>query len=280
MLVPMINRDAAVNRRRVLLAVGGMSLISAAVPGLARPRPDGPRPVHRGGTNHGPARGDGARRDGARRGSARRGSAPRSPGAQARPPDQPLYYIPDAGQAIALTIDDGPNPVYTPQVLDVLAEYHVTATFSMIGMHVAAYPYLARAVAEAGHRIANHTWTHADLAGMPVRRVHGELARASDAIHAATGVQPALFRAPYGVWTPTVIAQCEHMRMLPVDWSVDPRDWARPGVRRIVNDILGKTRPGSIILEHDGGGNRSQTVAALRVVLPRLLREGYHFQTL
>src|SRR5258707_11463947 len=104
MLVPMINRDAAVNRRRVLLAVGGMSLISAAVPGLARPRPDGPRPVHRGGTNHGPARGEGARRDGARRGSAR-GSAPRSPGAQARPPDQPLYYIPDAGQAIALTID-------------------------------------------------------------------------------------------------------------------------------------------------------------------------------
>src|SRR5260370_365420 len=167
MLVPMINRDAAVNRRRVLLAVGGMSLISAAVPGLARPRPDGPRPVHRAGANHRPA-----------------------------------------------------------------------------------------------------------------RRVPGELARASDAIHAATGVQPALFRAPYGVWTPAVIAQCEHMRMLPVDWSVDPRDWARPGVRRIVNDILGKTRPGSIILEHDGGGNRSQTVAALRVVLPRLLREGYHFQTL
>jgi peptidoglycan/xylan/chitin deacetylase (PgdA/CDA1 family) len=274
MLVRMINRDAAVNRRRVLLAVGGLSLISAVVPGLARSRPDGPRPVHRGGTDH-----ELARRDGARRGSARRASAPRAPGAQDRTPDLPLYYIHDAGKAIALTIDDGPNPVYTPQVLDVLAEYHVTATFSMIGMHVAAYPYLARAVAEAGHRIANHTWTHADLAGMPARRVHGELAHASAAIHAATGVHPALFRAPYGAWTPTVIAQCEHMGMVPVDWSVDPRDWARPGVRRIVNDILGNTRPGSIILEHDGGGNRSQTVAALRVVLPRLLREGYHFQT-
>jgi peptidoglycan/xylan/chitin deacetylase (PgdA/CDA1 family) len=266
MLVRMINRDPAVNRRRVLLAVGGASLISALLPRLHGSRPDGPGSAHRGEhpqTRHGQPR----------HAQARPAAAP------GYPSDRPLYYIDNADKAIALTIDDGPNPVYTPQVLDVLAEYHVTATFSMIGMHVAAYPYLARAVAEAGHRIANHTWTHADLAGMPARRVLGELGRASAAIHAATGVHPALFRAPYGAWTPTVIAQCEHMGMVPVDWSVDPRDWARPGVRRIVNDILGNTRPGSIILEHDGGGNRSQTVAALRVVLPRLLREGYHFQT-
>jgi peptidoglycan-N-acetylglucosamine deacetylase len=67
------------------------------------------------------------------------------------------------------------------------------------------------------------------------------------------------------------------MKMVPLDWSVDPRDWAEPGVRRIVRRIMAQTRPGSIILEHDGGGNRSQTVAALRVVLPRLLDEGYHF---
>jgi peptidoglycan/xylan/chitin deacetylase (PgdA/CDA1 family) len=164
-------------------------------------------------------------------------------------------------------------------MLDLLAEYHVTATFSMVGIHVAAHPQLARTVAEAGHRIANHTWTHADLAGLPARRVHAQLGRASDAIHAATGARPALFRAPYGAWTPAVIRQCEQMRMLPLDWSVDPRDWARPGVRHIVRDIVDKTRPGSIILEHDGGGNRSQTVAALRIVLPRLLAEGYQFQT-
>jgi len=193
--------------------------------------------------------------------------------------DRPLYYIDDADKAIALTIDDGPSPVYTPQMLDLLAEYRVAATFSMIGIHVAAYPDLARAVAEAGHRIANHTWTHADLARLPARSVHAQLSRASDAIHAATGARPALFRAPYGAWTPAVIRQCEQMRMLPVDWSVDPRDWARPGVRHIVRDIMDKTRPGSIILEHDGGGNRSQTVAALRIVVPRLLAEGYQFQT-
>jgi peptidoglycan-N-acetylglucosamine deacetylase len=259
MLVPMISRETAVNRRQVLLAVGGMSLINARVPGL--PRPWDVAPAH-----HGPVR----------PAAARRGLVSR---AQPYPLDRPLYYIRGTSKAIALTIDDGPSPVYTPQILDLLAEYHVTATFSMIGLRVAAYPYLAGAVAEAGHLIANHTWTHADLLGLPVHRVHSELARTSDAIHAATGVQPALFRAPYGAWTPAVIRQCEHMRMVPLDWSVDPRDWARPGVRRIVRDIMGKTQSGSIILEHDGGGNRSQTVAALRIVLPRLLREGYHFQT-
>jgi peptidoglycan/xylan/chitin deacetylase (PgdA/CDA1 family) len=262
MLVRMINRDPAVNRRRVLLAAGGVSLISALIPRLHEPRPDdGPGSVHRG------------QHPQPRHGQARPAAAP------AYPVDRPLYYIDNADKAIALTIDDGPSPAYTPQVLDLLAEYHVTATFSMIGIHVAAYPHLARAVAKAGHRIANHTWAHVDLAGLPARSVHGQLSRASDAIHAATGARPALFRAPYGAWTPTVIRQCEQMRMLPVDWSVDPRDWARPGVRRIVRDIMGKTRPGSIILEHDGGGNRSQTVAALRIVLPRLLAEGYHFQT-
>jgi peptidoglycan-N-acetylglucosamine deacetylase len=266
MLVRMINRDPAVNRRRVLLAVGGVSLISALLPRLHGSRPDGPGSAHRGQhpqTRHGQPR----------HAQARPAAAP------GYPLDRPLYYIDNADRAIALTIDDGPNPVYTPQVLDLLAEYHVTATFSLIGIHVAAYPYLARAVADAGHSIANHTWTHADLARLPARSVHGQISRASDAIHAAAGVRPALFRAPYGAWTPAVIRQCEQMRMLPVDWSVDPRDWARPGVRHIVRDIVDKTRPGSIILEHDGGGNRSQTVAALRIVLPRLLAEGYQFQT-
>ena len=195
------------------------------------------------------------------------------------PLDRPLYYIHDAPKAIALTIDDGPDPVYTPQVLRVLRQYRVTATFSMIGLNVAAYPNLARAVAEEGHHIANHTWTHSDLVRMPVHRVHTELTRASQAIHSATGVHPQLFRAPYGAWSATVIRQCERMRMVPLDWSVDPRDWARPGVRSIVRNIMHNTQPGSIILEHDGGGNRSETVEALRIVLPRLLHQGYHFQT-
>jgi peptidoglycan-N-acetylglucosamine deacetylase len=253
-----------VNRRRALLAVGGMALTAGPVRHLLLSQPAAQASAHRAVPAH--------------------HTVPEQHGLTAQhapsyPRNRPLYYIHDSSKSIALTIDDGPDPVYTPQVLRLLHQYHVTATFSMIGEHVAAYPHLARAVHEAGHLIANHTWTHADLAGLPKPRVHSELARANDAIHAATGVRPALFRAPYGAWTAAVIRECEQMKMIPMDWSVDPRDWAKPGVRRIVRRIMAQTRPGSIILEHDGGGNRSQTVAALRIVLPRLLDEGYHFAT-
>jgi peptidoglycan-N-acetylglucosamine deacetylase len=252
-----------VNRRRVLLAVGGIVLTSvpAARLGLGRPAMAPAR-------HHIPAK----------RPLSAHHDVPvyKVP---SYPLNQPLYYISDASKAIALTIDDGPDPVYTPQVLRVLHKYNVTATFSMIGEHVAAYPQLARTVAEAGHEICNHTWTHSDLVGMRVPRVRDELTRASDAIQAATGVHPVLFRAPYGAWSPAVIRQCERMKMVPLDWSVDPRDWARPGVSSIVRNIMQNTQPGSIILEHDGGGNRSETVEALRIVLPRLLDEGYHFET-
>ncbi len=269
-----------VNRRQVLLAAGGIVLTSVPAARLGTARTHAAQaPARHASAVPAPSARDAARQEAARRGvPAARGDAP-AYSVPSYPLDRPLYYINDAHKAIALTIDDGPDPVYTPQVLRVLRRYNVTATFSMIGLHVAAYPQLARAVAEDGHKICNHTWTHSDLAGMPTRSVRGELARASHAIEAATGVHPGLFRAPYGAWSATVIKQCERMEMVPLDWSVDPRDWAQPGVRSIVRNIMTNTQPGSIILEHDGGGNRSETVEALRIVLPRLLDDGYHFET-
>jgi peptidoglycan/xylan/chitin deacetylase (PgdA/CDA1 family) len=191
--------------------------------------------------------------------------------------EQPVYYVHDGPRAIALTIDDGPSPIYTPRILQLLARYRVTAAFSMIGVQVNAYPGVAREVADAGHMIVNHTQTHRDLALMSTGQVTGEMDHASDAIHRATGRTPDMFRAPYGAWTPTVIRRCQDTGMTPLDWSVDPRDWARPGTDAIIANIMGHTRPGSIILEHDGGGNRSQTVAALNIAVPRLLDAGYHF---
>src|SRR6185437_14888554 len=142
----------------------------------------------------------------------------------------------DGRKGIALTVDDGPSPEYTPQVLRLLQKYEVTATFSIIGLEVAANPGLVREVAAAGHKIANHTWSHLDLAVLPPVTVADQIDRATGAIHQVTGREPALFRAPYGAWSPAV-------------------------------------------LEHDGGGNRSQTIAALKIVLPRLLDNGYHFTT-
>jgi peptidoglycan/xylan/chitin deacetylase (PgdA/CDA1 family) len=201
---------------------------------------------------------------------------PRGP----RGPDPiPVTSVHDGPKAIALTIDDGPSPVYTPQVLRLLARYRITATFSMIGIEAQFYPAVAREVADAGHLIVNHTWTHLDLQRLPPALVTEQMTRAADAIHAATGRVPDLFRAPYGAWSPFVLARCARTGLTPLGWSVDPRDWSRPGVPSIVTNIMRNTHAGSIILEHDGGGNRAQTVAALKIVIPRLLAAGYHFRT-
>jgi peptidoglycan-N-acetylglucosamine deacetylase len=192
---------------------------------------------------------------------------------------RPVFYVDDGPHVIALTIDDGPSPVYTPQVLSILEKYGITAAFSMVGQNVSYYPSIAREVADAGHTIVNHTWNHANL--MSVKRSHlpGEVDRATDAIQYATGQRPGMFRAPYGAWSPTLLDYLASEKLVPLDWSVDPADWSRPGVGKIVKSIMGNTKTGSIILEHDGGGDRAQTVAALKIVIPRLLDEGYHFTT-
>jgi peptidoglycan-N-acetylglucosamine deacetylase len=204
-------------------------------------------------------------------------SAAGKSGAGGSVPEHPVYYVDDGPKVIALTIDDGPSPVYTPQVLQVLEKYGVRATFSMVGKNVSYYPGVAKDVAQAGHSIINHTWDHANLTTLGAKAQREEITRATDAIHAAVGGQPRMFRAPYGAWSQQVLNYCAAERLTPLDWSVDPRDWARPGVSEIVGTIMKTTRTGSIILEHDGGGDRSQTVAALKIVIPRLLDEGYRF---
>jgi peptidoglycan-N-acetylglucosamine deacetylase len=190
-----------------------------------------------------------------------------------------MQTVRDGPKVVALTIDDGPSPVYTPQVLRILHRYGITASFSMVGRNAAAFPGVARQVAAAGHMIVNHTWDHYNLGYLSAVAVADEIERGTDAIHAATGQRPGMFRAPYGVWPPAVFSYCARAGLTPLAWSVDPRDWSRPGVRAIIRDIVADTRTGSIILEHDGGGNRSQTVAALKIWLPRLLDAGYQFTT-
>jgi peptidoglycan/xylan/chitin deacetylase (PgdA/CDA1 family) len=282
-------KRAAISRR-VLLAVGGLMLLGEVVATEAAGGPSRAAHGALAGARPEPSPGPGA--PSAAAGGA---AAPAPPAAhhaaapshlaQRSPADlraargRPLYYIDDGRKAIALTIDDGPNPVYTPQVLRLLDKYRVTATFSMIGASVAAHPALAREVADAGHMVVNHTWTHANLARLAPVAVQDQMSRASDAIYRATGTAPGMFRAPYGAWSPAVIQRCEQMQLAPLAWSVDPRDWARPGIGAIVTNIMRSTRTGSIILEHDGGGDRSQTVAALSVVLPRLLAAGFRFRT-
>ncbi len=214
----------------------------------------------------------------AKAGQASPAETPTAQSTSGKPPE-PMYYIDDGPKTIALTIDDGPNSIYTPQVLSLLQKHEVTATFSMIGTSVAADPGLAREVADAGHKIVNHTWTHASLPPLSASELKVQMDQAQDVIESAIRGRLTMFRAPYGAWSTAVLERCQQMNLTPLDWSVDPQDWARPGVSKIVSNIMKNTKTGSIILEHDGGGNRAQTVAALGIAIPELLEAGYRFRT-
>jgi peptidoglycan/xylan/chitin deacetylase (PgdA/CDA1 family) len=195
---------------------------------------------------------------------------------------KPVRYVHDLikdppKHAIALTIDDGPHPVWTPRVLDLLDKYDVKATFFMIGEQVPENAKVVRQVVEAGHGIANHTLTHPLwMPGLSHKQIEHEINEAYRRIHETSGAVPHLFRAPGGNWSPKVFKAIAHHGLYPIDWDIDPRDWSRPGVNHIEQQML-RARPGDILLCHDGGGDRSQTVASLKHVLPRLLDKGLEF---
>lgn len=194
---------------------------------------------------------------------------------------QPQHQIALGPKAIALTIDDGPDPNWTPAMLQILRKHQVKAVFFMLGVQAAAHPDLVRAVAADGHQIATHTWSHPNLPKLAPGPVRRQIERGIEAVGAAAGGDPpSLFRAPYGAWSQAALAACQQLGQRPLGWSVDPRDWARPGAGRIAQRVLWGTGTGSIILTHDGGGDRSQSVAALRSYLPQLLGQGYRFTAL
>lgn len=185
------------------------------------------------------------------------------------------------GRTITLTFDDGPDPVWTPKVLALLEQAGVRAIFCMIGERVRQHPGLARAVLRHGHVLCNHTTTHdLDLGDRPGPRIDLEITQTNRLIRLATGVQPTWFRAPGGGFTPFMDKVAALRGLQPLSWSDDPRDWSRPGVGAIVHTVLSEAHPGAIVLMHDGGGNRAQTVAALRILLRELPRRGYRFTLL
>jgi peptidoglycan/xylan/chitin deacetylase (PgdA/CDA1 family) len=182
--------------------------------------------------------------------------------------------------AIALTIDDGPQPEWTPKMLDLLAEFDVKATFSLIGIQVKQFPRLAERIVQAGHQLCNHTMTHPlDIASLSKRNVDREITEAHDRIGDATGVAPKFFRSPGGAWSHTIYHSAARHGMIPIDWDIDPRDWARPGTGHIKRAML-KAKGGDILLCHDGGGDRSETIKALRKVIPELKKRGLTFVAL
>ncbi|WP_433279871.1 polysaccharide deacetylase family protein [Pseudonocardia xinjiangensis] len=180
---------------------------------------------------------------------------------------------------VALTFDDGPNPPVTGRVLDVLARYGVQATFFCVGMHAAAHPEFLARMTEAGHALGNHTWSHPFLPDLSQRELEVQLERTDDAIESAAGARPVrMFRPPYGSRSPDVVSWLgRDGGPTVVLWDVDTDDWARPGAPSITATVLAQVRPGSIVLMHDGGGDRSQTVESLPAVIEGLLDRGYRF---
>jgi len=186
-------------------------------------------------------------------------------------------YVRIAGaqhREIALTFDDGPGP-YTPDVLRALVRAHAPATFFEVGILERYFNASTKAILAHGDVIGDHTDAHAPMARLSESEQRSQLLEQAAAIGAYHAPFPRLFRPPYGLWNATTLNLLHRYRMLMVLWTVDTNDYLRPGVRAIVHAAVSGARPGAIILMHDAGGDRQQTVQALPLIIKALRKRGY-----
>jgi peptidoglycan/xylan/chitin deacetylase (PgdA/CDA1 family) len=190
------------------------------------------------------------------------------------------HYVhsgPGFGNRLAITFDDGPTPGVTETVLEELRKRNLHATFFMIGEKAARTPALAKMVADAGHEIGNHTYTHPNLAQLSDDKVRYQLSKAQEAIHAASGHLPTWFRPPYGAFKKQQGYIAAELGLGVTYWSVDPTDWRQPGPEKIISGVVNYAVPGSIILMHD---LHRQTADSVGRVLDGLLVKDYAFSTI
>jgi len=184
---------------------------------------------------------------------------------------------------IALTFDDGPDPRWTPKILEILQRHGAVATFCMVSKNAAGHEALVKQVVDAGMRLCDHSHTHDEqLPDRDPARISDEVVGAQSTLAAAAGGAPVeWFRAPGGNWSTEVAELSAEHGMQPLSWNVDPRDWERPGADAIVAAVqqqIGQQTPdGPIVLLHDGGGDREQTAEALERLIPWLAEQGYRF---
>ena len=182
-------------------------------------------------------------------------------------------------RTIYLTFDDGPS-AYTGRVLDILDRYDAKATFFVIGQNVGGRKSLVRKMKRAGHTVENHTWDHADLRTLSAAGIRSQIRRTDNAVAAAGGGRSSCVRPPYGATNSTVRSVLRGLDKRQVLWDVDTLDWQAPGTSKIYRSVVDNARSGSIVLSHDGGGTRTQTVAALPRILKTLSDRGYRFRAL
>ena len=184
---------------------------------------------------------------------------------------------------IALTFDDGPDPRWTPKILEILQRHGAVATFCMVSKNAAGHEALVKQVVDAGMRLCDHSRTHDEqLPDRDPARIDDEVVGAQSTLSAAAGgTSVEWFRAPGGNWSAEVATLSVEHGMQPLSWNVDPRDWERPGTAAIVAAVQQQIRQqapdGPFVLLHDGGGPRDQTVDALEQLIPWLAEQGYRF---
>ncbi len=259
--------------RRLAMAAVSVLALAATIPGCVAMATEDPRsPEHRQ---------DGKRNAMQSPSSAQsRSPSATAPAAPGRVSDSITHESETPGKAVNLTIDDGPEPIWTLKVLEVLKKYDAKATFCIIGSRAKEYPELVKKVVAAGHRLCDHSVDHntaMDKRSEPYQQQQILDARKMILDAAGRDARVFYYRAPGGAFTPYSREVAASHGMRPLGWNVDTHDWTNPGVQRIVDAVHRDLHEGPTILFHDGGGNRSQTAAALDQILPWLKSQGYAF---
>ncbi|MEG3974644.1 polysaccharide deacetylase family protein [Microcoleus sp. herbarium8] len=209
-----------------------------------------------------------------------------------KPAEQPLIFAPPAqfrsqivykasisnSKVIALTFDDGPSPE-TLKILDVLQKHNAVATFFCLGRNLREYPEIAKKVVQAGNAIGNHTWHHY-YHDVTEKTASNEIDYTGIHIHRSTGAKSLLFRPPGGRLNNGFADYAKKKNYVVVMWSIDPKDFLQPSAAAITRSVLSQATSGAIVLLHDGGGDRQQTVEAVSAIIPKLKQQGYRFVTI
>ena len=210
-------------------------------------------------------------------------SSPAPSAAESPVPAQPagprIVYnnVPNDGNYIAITFDDGPNPVQTPRLLDILAKRNIKATFFVVGQCVKEYPEVLKRIVREGHEIGNHSWSHPNLGKMSDAAVKAQLQDTHDLVLKTAGVPPKSFRPPYGSFSARQQQWAyKEFGYKTILWGVDPFDWKKPGASVIAQRIVSQTKSGDIILAHD---IHKQTIDAMEETLDGLIARGFRFAT-
>jgi peptidoglycan/xylan/chitin deacetylase (PgdA/CDA1 family) len=197
---------------------------------------------------------------------------------------QGVYFrVQTEEKIVALTFDDGPHPVYTPRVLEILETFGVKATFFLIGRQARSHPEVVQQIKARGHEIENHSDNHLFyLPWLPAERMRQEIVAAQETIYRVTGSYPKFFRSPLGWVSNDLVAVCRELKLPIINGSVKASDVSLPGTEYIIQTVLDKTRNGAIIILHDAGGvglyrDRTQTIEALPIIIQNLKERGYKF---